>query len=345
MDAISRTVQAIRSQIDEIAKEVVTLQLDPLNYSEVQKEATFRDAKYNIEQLSNAIELGSEVLFNDYLVWLRDILRACNLQDDLLINHLKLIESYAETHFDKEMCEIIMFYIINGIKSIQDGAGESVSYLEDAGEYQPLATEYFDLLMHMKRAEAIQLIMDAIEQNNISIEDLYVRVFSNVLYEVGRQWARREITVGQEHYATAVTVYTMSMLYSKIFTSQEKKFKMIGICVGEELHEIGIRMVCDIFEMHEWDTYYLGANVPVETVISEIQRISPNLVAISVTMVNKVSQSKSIIDKIKSHSINTKVIVGGRPFNGDIDLWKRIGADGYSKDAEEALIVARNLMR
>lgn len=345
MDATMRTIEALRFNIDRITNEVVKRQLVGTNFSELQKEASLRDSKYNIEQLANAIELGSVELFNDYLIWLRDVLRASNLEDRMLIQHLKYIREFMEEYFDEKMVEIIDPFIEEGIKSIEEGHGESESYLSAAGEFESLARSYYDLLIYMKRDEAIVLIMAAVETGKISVEDLYLKVFTNVLYEIGRMWVKRKISVGQEHYATAVTVYTMSLLYGKIFTAKEKVYKMIGICVGEELHEIGIRMVCDIFEMQEWDTYYLGANVPIETILDEMDRIAPNLIAISVTMVGKVTQSKLVIERIRSANKGVKVIVGGRPFNADENLWQQVGADGYSRDADEAVKVARKLMR
>lgn len=36
--------------------------------------------------------------------------------------------------------------------------------------------------------------------------------------------------------------------------------------MGSELHEIGARMVADLFEYHGWDSIYLGAVVPAEAI-------------------------------------------------------------------------------
>jgi methanogenic corrinoid protein MtbC1 len=41
---------------------------------------------------------------------------------------------------------------------------------------------------------------------------------------------------------------------------------------------------------------------------------------------------------------NVKIMVGGRAFNGDKNLWKSIGADGYSSDAVQAINVANEFM-
>ncbi|MDZ7776615.1 MAG: hypothetical protein U5L09_13885 [Bacteroidales bacterium] len=54
----------------------------------------------------------------------------------------------------------------------------------------------------------------------------------------------------------------MSQLYPYIFNSQRVGKSMVAATVGGELHEMGIRMVADFFEMEGWDTWYLGANAP-----------------------------------------------------------------------------------
>ncbi len=41
----------------------------------------------------------------------------------------------------------------------------------------------------------------------------------------------------------------------------------MAICVGGEVHEIGMRVVVDFFEIAGWDTYQLGVNAPGESVL------------------------------------------------------------------------------
>ena len=55
-------------------------------------------------------------------------------------------------------------------------------------------------------------------------------------------------------------------------------------CVSDELHEIGLRIVCDFFEMEGWDTFYLGANTPTRSIIQMISDQHINLLVISETM-------------------------------------------------------------
>ena len=55
----------------------------------------------------------------------------------------------------------------------------------------------------------------------------------------------------------------LSQLYPLIFGQKRRGKRVLVACVGSELHEIGARMVADLFEYQGWDSIYLGAAVPV----------------------------------------------------------------------------------
>ena len=344
LDIKSKVSLTLRDDKDIIVKSVVGDYESTGNISSAQRQASIRDAKYNIEYLASAIEIDSVVNFKSYVIWLRDILRTYNIEDGMLIDHLNRILDYVGLNYPSEFGNVVETFISEGIASVINDKGEEYSYLDSTSELAELASDFFNALIDMNKSKAVKLIQDVVEKEEVSIKDLYLNVFTNVLYEIGRYWAMRKITVGQEHFATAVTVYSMSLLYDKIFNSEEKEYKMIGVCVDDELHEIGIRMVCDIFELSKWDTYYLGANVPHSSVLSELKRIKPDILALSVTLASKVPACIELIGLVRRDYADIKIIVGGRPFNTDKDLWEKIGADGYSVDANDAVKVATRLV-
>lgn len=105
-------------------------------------------------------------------------------------------------------------------------------------------------------------------------------------------------------------------------------------------------MVADFFEMDAWDTYYLGANTPEESIVQVIEEENVDILAISASMTFHLNKVSDMILKIKSslkeHKV--KIMVGGRPFNISKNLWKDLGADGYAADAQKAIKVASNLI-
>ena len=59
---------------------------------------------------------------------------------------------------------------------------------------------------------------------------------------------------------------------------------MVAACAASELHEIGVRMAADFFEMEGWDTFYLGANTPAESVIRTLVERKADVLAVSATI-------------------------------------------------------------
>jgi len=54
----------------------------------------------------------------------------------------------------------------------------------------------------------------------------------------------------------------MSQMYDKLFDGERKNKTILSVCPGMELHEMGARIVADLFENHGWDSIFLGAAVP-----------------------------------------------------------------------------------
>ncbi|MBM7557246.1 cobalamin B12-binding domain-containing protein [Halanaerobacter jeridensis] len=219
------------------------------------------------------------------------------------------------------------------------------SFLRQRKPYYDLAVDYLDVLLTADREEAYQLIKNAIEEG-LGVKDIYLHVFEPVQKEIGRLWQLNEINVATEHYCTSVTQLIMARLYPYILNSEETGYKAVTTCVGNELHELGVRMIADLLEMEGWDTFHSGANTPKEDIIETVVEKEADVVCISVTMGNYLEEAVLLIEELRSNEkIETKIIVGGYPFNVQVDLWKEIGADAYAPDAEKAVKVIQNLIQ
>jgi len=213
------------------------------------------------------------------------------------------------------------------------------------GDFADLTKQYLNSLLQSDRHTASKLIKDAIE-NGTSIKDIYLKVFQKSQIEIGRLWQNNKITVAQEHYCTAATQAIMSQLYPYIMNAERINQRLLAVCVGGELHEIGVRMVADFFEMAGWDTYYIGANTPIESILETLHNQNIDLIAISATITYNIPEVSKLINSIKSSDVgrNIKILVGGRPFNISQELWKKVGADGYAPDAENAIEKAHQMI-
>lgn len=209
----------------------------------------------------------------------------------------------------------------------------------------PLARQYLELLLAGYKAEASQLVVEALK-NGYSVKDLYTYVFEQALAYIGILWEDNRINIADEHYFTAATRRIMSQLTPYVSGIEPNGRSVIITSVAGELHDIGIHMVADFFELDGWETYYLGANTPTQSIVEVVERVKPDLLILSATVCLHVESAQSVIKAIRtsSHGQNVKIMVGGNVFNLYPKLWQEIGADGYSANAEAALQVAHQLV-
>jgi methanogenic corrinoid protein MtbC1 len=187
--------------------------------------------------------------------------------------------------------------------------------------------------------------MDAIDSGS-RIKNIYLQVFQPVQREIGRLWHLNMVSVAQEHYVSAATQLIMSQLYAHIFSTEKIGRRIVAACVSRELHEIGIRMVADFFELSGWDSYYLGANLPAESMVQAVKNHQADILALSCTIPVHQKELANTIARVRSEKFEkeVKIIVGGYSLNTFRDAWKRSGADGHAKDAESAVILANRLI-
>jgi methanogenic corrinoid protein MtbC1 len=223
-------------------------------------------------------------------------------------------------------------------------------YREEGETLSPLgslAKKYLDLLLEGKREEASKLVHREVEAG-LGVREVYKTVFERTLKEIGVMWMQNRLDVAMEHYFSASTQLIMSQLYPYITgASNEKRDAVcLTIAVCGEFHDIGARMVADFMEMDGWKTYFLGNNLCDEDIVKAAVDKKPDVLALSATMffnVESVARAVRTLRTVEGLS-NLVILVGGRPFNQDPELWERVGADGSAPSAEEAVKLANRLV-
>ncbi|HDT12158.1 MAG TPA: cobalamin-binding protein [Candidatus Marinimicrobia bacterium] len=294
-----------------------------------------RDVNYILDYLIQSAELNSPLLFADFTAWLTELLINLRIEPD----HLRMSYDFIRegiANFTGDTNALNDYFTSANKSFIRSTPREMETILPSENE---ILGKYVRYLIKSNRNQARNLIMDAFH-SGMKIQNIYMDVFAPAQRMVGYLWQSNNISVAQEHYATAVTQLIMSELYPYIFqNSQNNGYKMAGFAIGSELHELAIRMVTDFFEMDGWDTSFYGSNMPAFSIINLLDQDNYNLLALSVTMMIHLNQLKECIRQIRNQDRfnNVKILVGGNPFNVDPDLWKTLGADGTAQNAELAI--------
>lgn len=292
--------------------------------------------------LSDAVAAGRPGLFRDYLIWARDYLRRRGRAEELDV-WLQAAEEEIGATLDGELVQVVTDYLERA-RSELDSAPEGTSPDPGDNPLGDLHHRYLDALLGADRGGAARLVDEALHEG-ADVRDIYLYVFQAAQREMGLRWQRNEVSVAQEHFCTAATQLIMSNLYDRVF-SQDRLGRRVVVCsVSGDLHEIGGRMVADFFEMEGWDTHYLGANTPPESVVEAVLERDAEGVALSATMTTHVRATAEIVDHLRAEprSADRWVMVGGYPFQLDSGLWREVGADAMAADALGAVQVAAEL--
>ena len=299
------------------------------------------DAEFHLRYLGHAVALDTPALFTAYTQWTRQVLERRNIPWRDLQENLVLLRDELATELQPELGEITSAYIDAALSSEHADAD---SFLTGT-PHEPLARAYLTALLRADRRRSAEVVHEAVD-GGVSISDLYLHVFQPVQREIGRLWQNNEISVAEEHYCTASTQSLMAQLYPRILATPRIGRKVVVACVGNELHEIGTRMVADFFEMAGWDGVYVGANTPSNALVELVCRERPQVVALGVTMTYHLSTAAEVIRRLRDDQrcAAVKVIAGGYVFAQHRELWRSLGVDGFAADAAEAVALGNQLV-
>lgn len=314
-------------------------------YSDRGRAMAVRDVLHHLDYLAHATLVEEQSLFLDYTGWLKVLFLYRSLPDSGLRCTLECCGEVISETLTQESVSCIQPYIRAARDYLPHAPLTVEPFIAKDEPYADLARKYLATLLEGSRSQAGYLIGEAIA-GGATVEDMYLYVFQPCQWEIGRLWQMNKISVADEHFCTAATQLIMSQLYGHIFSGRSHDLRMVSACVGDELHEIGARMVADLFETHGWDTVYLGANVPVEGIISAIMKHSPNVLAVSVTLVSHLGTAKDMIARIREAGSgdDLKIMVGGYPFRIAPGLSKQIGADATALDGRQAVDTANSIV-
>ncbi len=314
-------------------------------YGAIGREKSLQDAGYHLAYLSQALALDNPGLFTDYVAWAKVMLAQRRVLASDLGFHLGCMAEVLEEKLPGESGRLAAGFVRTAVEAMPGMPEELPTFMHEGEPLTPLAHQYLEALRRGERQIASRLILDAVGAG-AAVKEIYLHVFQPVQREIGRLWQMNRMSVAEEHYCTAATQLIMSLLYPHIFASEKNGRTLVATCVSGDLHEIGVRMVADFFEMDGWNTFYLGANTPHASVIDTVIQRRADILAISATIAHHVDSIQALIDRVRKDPgcAGVKILVGGYPFNRNPQLWRQLGADGSAPDAQQAIALANRML-
>lgn len=125
--------------------------------------------------------------------------------------------------------------------------------------------------------------------------------------------------------------------------AEERKKAVIGVVEGDT-HDIGKNLVKIMMETAGFEMIDLGRDVPLQKFVDTAKETGAELICLSTLMTTTMGGMETVVELLKEAGIRdkVKVMIGGGPISQKYA--EKIGADGYSQNAVEAVRLAKNLL-
>ena len=322
------------------------------NLSKRVQKIIYRDTRYNVDFLHTSYVLKDDKIMRNYAVWLFQLMASvlknntASQTAEYVINHLEYIKQGVTRTVSSEKQEELLQLLSLAQECIRRAASAESpkeSSNDPKSRYESEIQQYMQSLFDKNMRRTLYLIQQFTEKG-IPVTDIYVEILAESMRRVGEMWHTSQITVDTEHYCTSVTQMAMAQMYPSLFSSERRNRTVLCACPGTELHEMGARMVADLFENDGWDSMYLGAAVPHDAMLDSIRENHPDLIALSVTMPQHLLACRDLISAIREEFPDTVIAVGGNAFRNTHDIWSQWPVDIYTNDARDLLKKADSIL-
>jgi methanogenic corrinoid protein MtbC1 len=214
-----------------------------------------------------------------------------------------------------------------------------------AATVQKLQRQFLEAQLAGDRRRALELVTSATSSGTLSARDIRAHVIRTSQAEIGRLWQRNEISIAQEHMATAISQLALAELFRHEKPPTPNGRKIIVACVDGELHDFPARLVADELDVAGFDVRFLGASVPLDALLSFIAREDPDLLVISATMAFHAENVRAAVTAVRSIAPGLPIAVGGQVCESVESLARELRVEISGCDVSELVRDARALLK
>ena len=195
-----------------------------------------------------------------------------------------------------------------------------------------------------KLEQAVDVTHQIIEEQ-LDIQEVINNYMIKAMEEIGDRFQQQKAYVPELLMAARAMKGSLELLKPHI---KGEDTTIIGkIVIGTvfgDLHDIGKNLVASMFEGCGFDVVNLGVNIPTDKFIETVEKEKPDILCLSALLTTTMNNMKGVIDALQKAGMRdqVKVMVGGAPVNEIFA--NQIGADGYSSNANAAVLKAKELL-
>ncbi|WNF38473.1 B12-binding domain-containing protein [Bacillaceae bacterium IKA-2] len=216
-------------------------ELDPkleTEYNDRQKRSMYQDILSSIEYLNLAMKFNDNKIFIGYAVWLYQSLSYSikklgneRIKDQMCMRY-QVLEELIGDHLSADEASQAYHHLDNAIMATENEfVNFQISSRFEAPEYLNIKREYLSLLLKNDAKGAYYLIERSFN-SGVKLDDIYLKVLQEVLYELGNLWHQNIISIDKEYYCTSTTQIVLSQFYPLIFSQPKNGYKILSCAVG-----------------------------------------------------------------------------------------------------------------
>lgn len=206
-------------------------------------------------------------------------------------------------------------------------------------------TQLYDAILNGKLEEGIAVTKTAINEGadpQIIINDCMVKAME----EIGARFESGKAFVPNLLMSARAMKGVLNLLKPLLTagTTTSAGTIVIGTVKGD-LHDIGKNLVASMLEGCGFEVINLGVDVSSDQFVEAVRKHHADIVCMSALLTTTMNYMREVTAAIQASDLVLKphVMVGGAPLTEAFAL--EIGADGYSSNANGAVILARRLIR
>lgn len=211
-------------------------------------------------------------------------------------------------------------------------------------EKNELYKKLSDAVVDMDEIETVNLSQLAVSQNFDAYEAID-QGLSNGMERAGKLFEDEEYFIPELLMCSDAMYAGLDVLkpHLKIREEAVRRKVVIGVVEGDT-HDIGKNLVKIMLETSGFEVLDLGRDIPPQQFVDRAREIQADIIALSTLMTTTMDGMAEVIRILQHDNVRDKfkVIIGGGPISQSFA--DKIGADGYSKNAAEAVRLARKLV-
>jgi MerR family transcriptional regulator, light-induced transcriptional regulator len=153
------------------------------------------------------------------------------------------------------------------------------------------------------------------------LTEFYDKLLKPVMYRIGDLWEQQKLDVATEHASTNTAISLIKVINERITA----RIRMSGIsfqnktviCTPDgELHGLACNMIESLLLSKGFKVFNISTSIPAEYIMDFMRDLQPDIIFISITLVENIKPAERLIQKIhQKYNNRLPIIVGGSAFN------------------------------